>query len=235
MKKFNCPSCGAEVIFQSNVSVYAVCGYCSSMLVRRDVDVENIGKMAALPEDMSPFMIGSEGHYQNAGFRIVGRMKIGWAQGYWNEWYLLLNNGAYGWLAEAQGSYAISFEYKEDLPPETAKAIAKLTQAAPGSQNPTSTPDITGLRNALGSHLFIQNLKYKLVDIKDAVCLGSEGELPFAAPKGRRTLSIDLLGFQGEFGSVEISQGKTRIYLGRYLEWEQLRCKNLRPLEGWHV
>ena len=195
------------------------------MLVRRDVDVENIGKMAALPEDMSPFMIGTEGYYQNARFRIVGRLKVGWAQGYWNEWHLLLDNGAYGWLAEAQGSYAISFEYKEKLPPETAKAVVKLTGKTPGNT----------ASNALGTYLFIRDLKYKIVDIKEAVCIGSEGELPFAAPKGRKTLSIDLLGFHGEFGTVEFDQSKTAIFLGRYLEWEQLRCTNLRPLEDWHV
>ena len=73
MKKFNCPSCGAEVVFNSNHSVYAVCKYCHSMIVRHDLDVEAIGTMASLPEDMSPFQIGTEGYYQGTHFSLVGR------------------------------------------------------------------------------------------------------------------------------------------------------------------
>ena len=39
MRKFACPSCGADVTFQSAQSVYAVCAYCQSMVVRTDVDL----------------------------------------------------------------------------------------------------------------------------------------------------------------------------------------------------
>src|SRR5256885_2095546 len=57
---FNCPSCGAQVDFQSNLSVYAVCKFCRSMIVRHDVNVESIGTMASLPDDMSPIQIGMD-------------------------------------------------------------------------------------------------------------------------------------------------------------------------------
>ena len=235
MKKFNCPSCGAEVVFQSNVSVYSVCGYCSSMIVRRDVDVESIGTMAALPEDMSPLMIGTEGHYKTTRFHIIGRMKIGWRHGSWNEWHLFLENGGFGWLAEAQGFYAVSLEYKDKLHPETAKAISKLTGST-GTATDKSlalSHDPETMKSTLGNHLFLNNQKFKVVDIKETVCLGSEGELPFIAVKGRKTVSIDLLGHQGEFANIELSRDKIRIYVGQYLEWYQLRCEHLRILEGW--
>jgi hypothetical protein len=45
--------------------------------------------------------------------------------------------------------------------------------------------------------LKINNQKLKVVDIKKAVCIGSEGELPFPAPRGRQTTAIDLLGLFG--------------------------------------
>jgi len=85
----------------------------------------------------------------------------------------------------------------------------------------------------LGSHLFLNQLKYKIVDIKSAICLGSEGELPFIAPKGRKILSIDLLGHQGEFANIEIDKDKNRLYLGNYMEWNDFHFQNLRPLENW--
>lgn len=236
MKKFNCPSCGAEVLFQSNVSVYAVCAFCSSMVVRRDLNVESIGVMAALPDDMSPIQIGTEGSYQGVGFTVIGRLKIGWADGIWNEWHLLTANGGKGWLAEAQGCYAVCFEHEDGLPPEAKKTLDKFLQAGRPKDETYNRNEtwVDNLRDEmLGSYLFLNQLKYKIVDVKSAVCIGNEGELPFVAPKGRKTLTIDLLGHQGEFGSVEIAHDKTRLYLGRYLEWKELQMQNTRPLEGW--
>jgi DNA-directed RNA polymerase subunit RPC12/RpoP len=225
MKKYNCPSCGAEVLFQSSLSVYAVCRYCSSMIVRHDVDVESIGTMAALPDDMSPLQIGTGGIYKGRLFGIIGRMKIGWEDGFWNEWFLVMDDGQKGWLAEAQGVYAISFEIDEPLDPKTEDDLNRRVDSfQDGSQKK---------RPALGSYLTLNNQKFKVADIKQATCLGSEGELPFTAPQGRKTLSIDLLGSNGEFGSIELLDGKQRIYLGDYVEWDEMHCQNLRALEGW--
>ncbi|NTV66213.1 MAG: DUF4178 domain-containing protein [Chlorobaculum sp.] len=231
MKKVNCPSCGAEVTFQSGISVYAVCAYCRSMIVRHDVDVESIGTMASLPEDMSPLQIGTEGHCQGQFFRIIGRLKVGWVDGAWNEWFLYMDDGLEGWLAEAQGSYAISLEIDHRSNPETEQALNRLVaalekQETNGFLDATSGP-------LLGSYITLGTQQLKVVDIKRAVCLGSEGELPFAAPRGRQTISIDLSGSGGEFGCIELLDGKPRVYLGNYVEWDEMGCKNLRALEGW--
>jgi hypothetical protein len=225
MKKYNCPSCGAEVIFQSNLSVYAVCKYCNSMVVRHDVDVESIGIMAALPDDMSPLQIGTGGVYKGQHFGIVGRMKIAWKDGVWNEWFLVMDGGQKGWLAEAQGSYAISFEVEAPLLLETEEAIDPLID--------DFEEDSYKKQLELGSYITLSNQSLKVVDIKHATCLGSEGELPFTAPQGRKTLCFDLLGGEGEFGSIEIFDGKQRAYLGNYVEWDEMHCQNLRTLEGW--
>src|SRR5512139_643498 len=171
MKKFNCPSCGAEVVFTSNISVYAVCKYCSSMIVRHDLDVESIGIAAALPEDMSPFQIGTEGYYQGVHFSLVGRMKIGWEDGSWNEWFMVTDDGRKGWLAEAQGFYAVCFEVE---PPPLDFAVRAIQHQKKDN-------------SFIGSTLVLNSQKLKVVDSKKSSCLGSEGELPFAAPQGRLT------------------------------------------------
>lgn len=214
MQKFACPSCGAEIVFQSNLSVYAICAYCSSMVVRRDVDVEKIGVMSALPRDASPLQLGTEGHYEGVGFRLIGRMKIGWRDGAWNEWFMLSDDGRKGWLAEAQGTYAVCFE--------TAGNIDQLFQ---GSVHGNREPQ-------LGAPLVLEGKYLRVVDIKDATCIGSEGELPFVAPKGRETTSIDLVGPNGEFATVELDKGKQNIYLGRYLTWDELHFSNVKPADG---
>lgn len=233
MKKFNCPSCGAEVVFHSNVAVYAVCAYCSSMIVRHDVDVESIGVMAALPDDMSPLQLGTSGFYRKQAFTLVGRMKIAWKFGSWNEWFAFFENGSRGWLAEAQGTYAFSFEMGSALPTATVKKVDELITLHNSQSVKTSSNDSNSAPQTLGTYLVLDKQKYKIVDIKKAVCAGSEGELPFSAPHGRRTVSLDMLGPSGEFACIELDGTKTRCYLGNYVEWDELKCTNLRELEGW--
>ncbi len=205
------------------------------MIVRRDINVEAIGKMASLPDDMSPLKIGTTGTINGIHFTLVGRMKIGWQDGTWNEWYFISDNGGKGWLAEAQGSYALCYEYTKPLFADTQKTLDKFINSEKSVlKDNADLPQIDGMKNALlGSFLFIDQLKYKVVDIKTAVCIGSEGELPFIAPKDRKTLAIDLLGYHGEFGNIEIAADKTRIYLGHYKEFFDLRLQDLRELEGW--
>jgi hypothetical protein len=229
MKKVNCPSCAAEVVFQSSLSVYAVCKYCNSMIVRRDVDVESIGTMAALPDDMSPLQIGTGGFYNGLRFTIIGRMKIGWDDGVWNEWFLYTDDGRRGWLAEAQGSYSVSFELDD---PNLTEDQAGMLNDKLESHLQKKIYDSKG-SPIIGAYFEIKSKLLKIVDIKRATCIGSEGELPFTAPKGRKTLSVDLTGSNGEFACIEILDGKQRIYIGHYVEWDELRCDNLRPLEGW--
>ena len=48
MKTANCPSCGAMLTFRSAVSILTVCNYCKSTLIRHDLALENVGKMAEL-------------------------------------------------------------------------------------------------------------------------------------------------------------------------------------------
>lgn len=236
MKNYHCPSCGADLAFRSNLSVYAVCAYCRSMVVRHDVDVESIGTMAALPEDMSPLQIGTEGKYNGERFTLIGRVKMGWEDGAWNEWFFLGDDGRKGWLAEAQGSYAFSYETEESLHANTQKALDEhIAEFKERSLKASADASLRskGAGIAPGSHLTLSKQKFQITDIKQTECLGSEGELPFSAPKGRKTVSVDLSGDGGEFASIEISTAQTRIYIGRYVEWDDMHCHNLRPLEGW--
>jgi Domain of unknown function (DUF4178) len=193
-----CPSCGAEVPFASSSAVYAVCVYCQSMLVRNAVDTSIIGKMASLPPDTSPFQIGTEGYFGKLHFGVIGRMRQAWADGFWNEWFLLMDDGSNGWLQEAEGRYAVCQEI-DDF--DTNKTL--------------------------------QEIDLRVVDVKKAKCVGSQGELPFAAPQGRVSTSYDLIGDDGEFASLEICAGIRRVVSGRYLDWAALRCQNYRVFKGW--
>ena len=206
--KANCPSCGAEVQFKSSISVFSVCDYCKSMIVRRDMDLESLGKMARLPDDVSPLQLGSRGKYRDAAFEVIGRLKVAWSDGYWNEWFLLFENGKNGWLAEAMGFFIMSAEIKatDRVPGLADIAVGRSYELAPSS-------------------------RFFVDDIKEAVCIGSEGELPFKGLQGRKTVSVDLSNYGGEFVNIEYSgQDDIRLYVGRYVEFGELAFSNLRDL-----
>src|SRR5688572_486092 len=103
MLVLNCPSCGAEIAFRSRASVFAVCSFCKSTVVRHDMDLSTIGKMADLQFDMTPLQVGTTGYYDGRKFELIGRLKVGYEDGFWNEWYTLFDNEEPWWLAEAQG------------------------------------------------------------------------------------------------------------------------------------
>src|SRR5262249_33845661 len=109
MITLNCPSCGAAVNFHSKASVFAVCSFCKSTLVRQDMNLEMLGKMAELQDDMSPIQIGTSGFFGGRFFDVIGRLKVFYSEGIWNEWYTIFDDGKEGWLAEAQGFFAMCF------------------------------------------------------------------------------------------------------------------------------
>ncbi|TAL36140.1 MAG: DUF4178 domain-containing protein [Alphaproteobacteria bacterium] len=225
MTKFPCPSCGAEIVFRTSIASYAVCPYCRTMVVRTDDDIKEIGMMAALPDDMSPFQIGTEGYYKGVHFGIVGRMRIGWEDGNWNEWFMVSDDQRRGWLAEAQGFYAPCFDVTDDLDTREIKAVDDL--AAKVTEHKNNTAKVAGTSIAL------KKATYRIVDVKNAECIGSEGELPFQAPRGRKTVTIDLVQGDGLFASIEIGKDTNRVFEGSYTEWKDLRCSNYRYFEGW--
>lgn len=232
MKALPCAACGAEIVFHSPVSVYAVCAYCHAMVVRRDIDVETIGTMAELPPDMSPLQIGSEGVVGKTTFTLIGRAKMAWSQGQWNEWFLWCNDQRRGWLAEAQGFFAVSFEVPEPWPLDVKQIISSL-------QSKIQPQNLLGLEEVSLSHVPIGNVyriagtAYQLADAKFARCVGSEGELPYSAPRGRTSIALDFTGPNSEFACIEFSTDTPRVFTGHYVDWDQLRIQRARELEGW--
>ena len=121
MLSLNCPSCGAAVNFQSKASVFAVCSFCKSTLVRQDIDLKAIGKMSELQDDLTPFQVGTTGMFFQEKFELVGRLKIPYQDGFWNEWYALFGDGKEAWLAEAQGFLGLCFPVADWQPPDLSE------------------------------------------------------------------------------------------------------------------
>jgi hypothetical protein len=207
--ELNCLSCGAALHVQSPATLFVVCRYCQSTLIR-DQDWTVFGRMAELPPEITPLQVGTQGRFRDERFELIGRLRLKWAQGFWNEWCALFPKGKIGWLAEAQGFYMLSL------------ALAPLPQL----------PDLDDL--AVGQNIDLGRTgRFMIDDIKRAQCVASEGELPFPAPARQELLSIDASNRKGDFLCLERIGSTVQAHVGRYLEFKDFHFTQLRQLHGW--
>jgi Domain of unknown function (DUF4178) len=203
-----CPNCGAKIIFQWSSSVQTVCTYCKSVLVRTDLDLTKIGQVADLPPDISPVQLNTEGLYRNKSFVVIGRILYEYDQGGWNEWHFITNDGANGWLSDAQEEYAVSFSVPNQKLPQRS-------DLQPGEQ-------------------FSWNGQtYTLSVITNAHFRGVEGELPFKFWDKGDMVFADLRTQSKNFATLDYSDEQPALYLGEFVDFDELKLKNLRTFEGW--
>jgi hypothetical protein len=203
-----CPNCGAKIVFKWSSSVQTTCEYCKSILVRTDVDLTKVGEVADLPPDTSPIQLNTEGIYKNRAFVVIGRILYEYEQGGWNEWHLMMNDGGSGWLSDAQQEYAVSFA-------ATGQQLPALAQLKAGQQYSWS------------------GQQYTVSVITTAHYRGVQGELPFQFWDKTDVTFADLRTTTGKFATLDYSDKDPALYLGEFVEFEDLKLKNLRQFEGW--
>jgi hypothetical protein len=204
----NCPNCGAKIVFQRSSSVQTVCEYCKSVLIRTDVDLKKVGQVADLPPDISPIQLNTEGIYRDKSFVVIGRILYEYDQGGWNEWHFVTNDGKSGWLSDAQEEYAVSFlTTVQKLPAESQLQV--------------------------GERFNWSGDCYSLSVITKAHYRGVQGELPFEYWDKTDVSFADFRTTSRKFATLDYSDEAPSLYLGEFVEFEDLKLKNLRQFEGW--
>lgn len=200
-----CPSCGSPVRFRAESSVYATCEACSSLLVRHDVDVEAIGKVADLQPDGSPIQIGTSGVFDGAAFEVLGRIQVRYDQGFWNEWHLQFQDGRTGWLGEALGEYFVSFrvDFEGALPrPDTLE---------------------------VGTELKLGGERFVVTTLAYAQATSFEGELPFVQSTEYALPYADLRTATRQAATLDYSEeDHPLLFLGGYRTFQELQLQGLR-------
>jgi predicted RNA-binding Zn-ribbon protein involved in translation (DUF1610 family) len=211
-KSANCPNCGAAISFRWSAAVQTTCPYCHAILVRRDVDLEKVGRESTVPESSSPIQLGTEGRYGALVFTVIGRIVYEHDRGRWSEWYLRSLDGGSAWLSDAQGDYAVTIRAKQtDLPAAEQVRVAQSY--------------------AIDGTLFtVSSLTY-------AKYAGVEGELPFEYWDHEVDLFVDL-DTDGtieppRIATLDYSDGAPVAYVGSYVTLDELALRNMRTIEGW--
>ncbi|WP_257304667.1 DUF4178 domain-containing protein [Geothrix campi] len=188
----SCPSCAAPLSFRPGTMV-AVCPYCKALAARRDRDPELIGKVADLVDTGSPLALGATGRYTGRSFTLAGRVQLKHPLGgVWDEWYLALDDGRWGWLAEAQGRFYLTFTQAPHGP-----------LPAPADLQPGGLADLgpDGL--------------WTVGEVSEAAFHSAEGEIPWAVEPGATYRYADLSGRNGAFATLDYGEDPPLFFLGR--------------------
>ncbi|HWW62423.1 MAG TPA: DUF4178 domain-containing protein, partial [Thermoanaerobaculia bacterium] len=199
----NCPSCGAPVEFAIGSSAVVVCNHCRSIVARTDRAVEDLGKVAALVDTGSPLRVGLAGKYRSQGFRITGRTQMRHqAGGVWDEWYAALDDGTWGWLAEAQGKYYLTFKVAASAPPFEQLELGETVESL------------------VVSELGVAELA------------SAEGEIPWRPIPGSRYEYADLSGPDRRFATIDYSEDEPVVFKGRQIEFNELALEAVEVRAG---
>lgn len=195
-----CPNCGGPIEFKLGASAAVICAHCRFAVVRTDYDLRSLGRVADLVPTVPPLAIGDEGTIAGHRFRVLGRLQLDQGQGPWDEFYVELDNGTWGWLARAQGTWFFT-------------ALAAL----PNTPFPPWNTLVPGTSIDLGT-----GTPHIVVERGVSRVLSAEGELPFALTPSAQSAYVDLSGPNGSFATLDIDDTSTRLYLGHYLSHDQL-------------
>ena len=209
MLKTTCPQCGAPIEFTNKASLFATCVTCGSSLLREDINLKNLGKMAELQDDGSVIQIGVTGTHDARDFRVVGRIQRGYARGFWNDWFVAFADGEAAWLSEAMGFYSILYDAKPDA-------------ALPSWE-----------RMELGETISIGGGTFWIKSILKGECAGAEGELPYAVPSHEPGVFVDLAAESYGCASISYVGSTLRTIAGTHEEFGALNLKGIVRPEGW--
>src|SRR5262245_37817973 len=195
--KTACPSCGADIEFRYDDSFVRVCSHCRAAVARTDRGVDSLGTVADLVPMDSPLRLFAEGQLGSQSFILVGMAQLRHgAGGVTQEWYAKFS-GSWGWLAEAQGRYYMTFEVEgAQLPP-----IESL-QAGMHVDLPTM----------LGA-----TRPFTVAEIGGSTYVAANGELPFRLVPQSSYRFVDLSDGEGNFATIDYGEpGDTpTLYTGQ--------------------
>ena len=193
-----CPACGASLDADERFAHLVTCPWCHSSFVLDEQAARVTGEMAVLPPTPSPLSVGTTGRVLDRAFTVLGRVRYGWDQGYWDEWFVAFEDGASAWISEDEGNYTL------ETWSELHEAPAEYADVSPGSR------------------LRLGDTEYHVDEKNVARCEGAEGQLPFEVAIGEEVPYLDL-SHDEAFATVEYdSDGIVRTFLGRRLTLSEI-------------
>jgi DNA-directed RNA polymerase subunit RPC12/RpoP len=132
MQQLQCANCGAPIEIENQFIRSVTCRYCdSSYLVNGSQGLDPAGKSAGLADFPSRLNVGMRGKMRGRGFRVLGRVRYSYKDGFWEEWQVAWDDGAPpDWLEEDEGYWTLyrRERVKSEIPPyDNVRVGSKVT------------------------------------------------------------------------------------------------------------
>ncbi len=94
-----------------------------------------------------------------------------------------------------------------------------------------------------GKKIQLKGQWFEVQNLESARCVGGEGELPFRVGAGYDAPVADLIGEKNAFATIDYSESldgsdakepQPLVFIGEYMEFDDLHFSNLRPFDGWN-
>jgi len=197
LRKMSCPACHAPLSIKNRFVKMVTCDFCGQVSLLRERGLAPTGQTATLVNLPSPLYVDAGGTLWGRRFQVMGRLRYQYDGGWWDEWFLVLENDKPGWLVEDEGEY---------------RFYVKQTLTSP-------VPAFEAIR--VGSVLSIAGHQVFVTEKGRARIAGGEGQLAFAIVPGEQVDYVD--GSSGDdVVSLEYTEDEIELSLGRAVAREDL-------------
>ncbi len=187
----DCPNCGAKLPVSNPGVVMAVCEYCHGVCHWNEQGVQATGKQSMLSEGFTRLYWGAAGTLRGKRFVVDGRVRYSYGRGFWDEWYVQLEDGSEAWLTE--DDHELALQYPHPGPLDTSSVY-------PGGQ------------------ISLDGRPFVVTEVGEATCLGVEGRLPKVVLPDETYGYADASSPDGRFAlGIEMDDEPPTLFLGEWL------------------
>ena len=186
----SCPSCGVAIDGTTAHTRSMACPHCSNWVYMGSNGWEVAGLYEHAIDAPSMLQLGKRGELYDRNFVVAGRVRLSYAEGFWDEWWLEFDDGHHQWLEEDDGVYRIHKNVE-------AKARVQSVVAA-----------------KVGGSVMIDAENWFVSERIDAQVAGVQGSLPVAIVPGESLICVDVMG-KGKKMSIECGDNDVQISRSR--------------------
>ena len=200
-RSVQCPSCGSPLELSHRSVRVVKCEACETVSAIDREGVDPLGKSATLTDFMSALSLGAIGTVEGRRFQALGRVRFEYQDGYWDEWYLMFDDGTDAWLEEDEGELTLVRQEPVvgDVP-------------FPASVRP-------------GERVSIAERSIYVMEVGKAKLIGMEGQLPRGHFVG---LEMNYLDGISDGASVMLEFMKTGVecFVGHKVNFDDIELEN---------
>ena len=190
-----CPSCGAGIQVNYRHAKMVVCDYCGQTnFLNPEEKLDGKGpKQNPLIDYGSKLSKTATGTIEGRNFRVLGRMRYAYPEGFWDEWLLKMEDepDVPHWLQEDEGEFTL-LRFQDDQ---------KVTQ------------DPSELQVS-GTYTVGDDLEVFITENSSANVIGSEGQLPFYIEPNEAVHFVDGIKKGYRISMEFIPDEETELYIG---------------------